>query len=481
MDQWGVGRKGFDDGLVILLRPRREPPPRPGPALRRPRLPDVVPVERGAPGDLRERHAAAPPRRRPRRGRCSPPWPRSTRAPRPRTPQDLERGRLINAVVGLLVGPGLFLVLVGWAVFHWLRFGRDPGLRRRPVGPHARPAGRPDARPAARSSTTGESSRRTLTTALLDLASRGELAFEQRRRAAPEEGRDPDRGRRAPANDEDAARRRLNARRAARRRPRRTPSASCATSRSAATSSRTTTCSSSARRSTSSTTKLEALRGRPRLVRARRPARSSTAGPAAGSSSSSSASVALFVGFQIPISGLVVLGVGLVVGRRSRPSSSPAGCRPGRWPARRSGRCWRPTAGPSRRRWPRPARWTRSSTRRSSPGSRRPTRRWSGPSRSASSTRPRRSSSGAGRTSRTAGRHRARSGSRPGTGRRARSPGPASAGWRRVGLLGVGRARLRRDVQRPRHASATRPRRRAAGGFGGGGSGGGGGGAGGGF
>ena len=39
MDQWGVGRKGFDDGLVILFDLNAERHvPRPGPAVRRPRV-----------------------------------------------------------------------------------------------------------------------------------------------------------------------------------------------------------------------------------------------------------------------------------------------------------------------------------------------------------------------------------------------------------------------------------------------------------
>ena len=76
MDQWGVGRKGFDDGLVDLLRHGAEPRARPGPAVRGARVRgafltnserqsifenDMLPHLRAADFDG--------PRRRPRQGR----------------------------------------------------------------------------------------------------------------------------------------------------------------------------------------------------------------------------------------------------------------------------------------------------------------------------------------------------------------------------------------------------------------------------
>ena len=68
MDQWGVGRKGFDDGLVILFDMQAN--------LRHGQVslyagsgyPGRVPERRRSPGDLRRRHDAAARRRRPRRG-----------------------------------------------------------------------------------------------------------------------------------------------------------------------------------------------------------------------------------------------------------------------------------------------------------------------------------------------------------------------------------------------------------------------------
>jgi uncharacterized membrane protein YgcG len=209
MDQWGVGRKGFDDGLVILydldntLR-HGQVQLYAGPGFRTSFLSneerqaiydnDMLPLLRS--GDLDGATLAA-----------------LTKVDASATPahaQDLERGRLINAVVGLLVGPGLFLVLVGWTLFHWLRFGRDPVYVDDPSV--LMPAPPADLTAASGALVyDGESSRRTLTTALLDLASRGKLAFERddgflhKKVSIRTEGM-------PPASDEEAAQRRLNER-----------------------------------------------------------------------------------------------------------------------------------------------------------------------------------------------------------------------------------------------------------------------------
>ncbi len=86
IDQWGVGRKGFDDGMVIFfdIDPSRRA--RPGPVVRRARVRGDVPHEQRAPVDLRERHGPVPAQRRLRwcaggrtgEGRCRRP-PRRTR------------------------------------------------------------------------------------------------------------------------------------------------------------------------------------------------------------------------------------------------------------------------------------------------------------------------------------------------------------------------------------------------------------------
>ena len=58
--------------------------------------------------------------------RCSSPWNASTRRRRPRTPDGSRPGRQINAVLGLILAPIVFLGLAGWAFFSWRRFGKDP-------------------------------------------------------------------------------------------------------------------------------------------------------------------------------------------------------------------------------------------------------------------------------------------------------------------------------------------------------------------
>ena len=209
MDQWGVGRKGFDDGLVILydldesLR-HGQIQLYAGPGFRTSFLSneerqaifdnDMLPLLRG--GDLNGALLAA--------------LAKVDASATPAHAQDLERGRLINAVVGLFVGPGLFFVLVGWTLFHWLRFGRDPVYVDDPSV--LMPAPPADLTAASGALVyDGQSSRRTLTTALLDLASRGDLAFERddalfhKKVSIRTEG--------VPtADDDEAARRRLNAR-----------------------------------------------------------------------------------------------------------------------------------------------------------------------------------------------------------------------------------------------------------------------------
>jgi hypothetical protein len=94
----------------------------------------------------------------------------------PEHAQALERARQLDAAVGLLGAPTLFLVLSGWALFSWLRYGRDPEYLDDPS--ILMPAPPPDLTPATGALVhDGKNSRRTLTTAMLDLASRGEVAF----------------------------------------------------------------------------------------------------------------------------------------------------------------------------------------------------------------------------------------------------------------------------------------------------------------
>jgi uncharacterized membrane protein YgcG len=177
MDQWGVGRKGFDDGLVILF--------------------DMYPgLEHGqvnlygGPGyraaflDNSEKQAIFENDMLPRLkaadydGALLVAMERVDAAATPEHAATLERARQINAVVGLVGAPLATMLLVGGAAWSWLRFGRDP-VYLDDASIHM--AGPPEALTPAGAVFVleGGPSRRALTTALLDLASRGALAFRQ--------------------------------------------------------------------------------------------------------------------------------------------------------------------------------------------------------------------------------------------------------------------------------------------------------------
>ena len=90
----------------------------------------------------------------------------------------LQAGRQVNAVLGLIGAPVVFLGLAGWAFMSWRRFGRDPVYL--DDASILMPAPPPDLTAASGAFVRdGATSRRALTTAMLDLASRGELAFRE--------------------------------------------------------------------------------------------------------------------------------------------------------------------------------------------------------------------------------------------------------------------------------------------------------------
>jgi uncharacterized membrane protein YgcG len=176
MNQWGVGRKGIDDGLVILWnfdesRRHGQVQLYAGPGFRnivsneqRQSIyeNDMLPLLRG--GDVDGAMLAA-----------------ISRIDELATTENADRLQLfrqLNAVVGLIGGPIVFLLTAGWAVMQWRRRGRDPQVTRSQSMYMAAP---PTGMTAAAGSVVldGSASRGSLTTALLDLASRGELAFEQ--------------------------------------------------------------------------------------------------------------------------------------------------------------------------------------------------------------------------------------------------------------------------------------------------------------
>jgi uncharacterized membrane protein YgcG len=177
MDQWGVGRKGFDDGLVILfdMYPDLEHGQvilYGGPGFRATFLDneakqrifdeDMLPLLRR--GDFDGALLAA--------------MEKVNAAATPEHAADLERARQVNAVVGLVGAPLVGFLLVGSAFWSWLRFGRDP-VYLDDASIHM--AGPPEAlTPAAAVFVlAGSSSRRALTAALLDIASRGTIAFRE--------------------------------------------------------------------------------------------------------------------------------------------------------------------------------------------------------------------------------------------------------------------------------------------------------------
>ena len=124
---------------------------------------------------------------------------RSTPRPRPEHAAALERSRQINAVVGLVGAPIVFLGLSGWALFHWRRFGKDPVYLDDPSV--LMPAPPPDLTAASGAMIMdGSTSRRALTTAMLDLASRGLIAFREDERRDPRPRRSQGRDRRRPAD-----------------------------------------------------------------------------------------------------------------------------------------------------------------------------------------------------------------------------------------------------------------------------------------
>jgi uncharacterized membrane protein YgcG len=175
MDQWGIGRRGFDDGLVILydldetlehgqvqlyagsgyratflgdgerqaiyeneMLPRLREGDLDGATLRALELIDA---------NATPEHAAT-----------------------------LQIARTANAILGLVGAPVVFLLLVGWAFLSWLRHGRDPQYLDDPS--ILMPAPPPEMTAATGALVMeGRSTRRALTTAMLDLASRGELSF----------------------------------------------------------------------------------------------------------------------------------------------------------------------------------------------------------------------------------------------------------------------------------------------------------------
>lgn len=172
VDQWGIGRAGFNDGLVILFD--LDPSLQHGqvqlyaaPGFEAAFLSnnerqaifenDMLPHLRSADFD----------------GALAVALSRVDAAATSEHADALERSRQINAVLGLVGAPIVFMSLVGWLFTSWRRFGKDPVYL--DDASILMPAPPPDLTAASGALIMdGAVSRRALTTAMLDLASRGD-------------------------------------------------------------------------------------------------------------------------------------------------------------------------------------------------------------------------------------------------------------------------------------------------------------------
>ena len=177
MDQWGVGRAGFNDGLVIFfdMEPSLEHGQVQlfaGPGFEASFLSneerqsifddDMLPALRAADFD----------------GALAVALQKVDAAATVEHAAALQRSRQLNAVVGLGGAPVVFMGLAGWGFYNWRRFGRDPVYLDDPS--ILMPAPPPDLTAASGAMIMdGATSRRALTTAMLDLASRGLIAFRE--------------------------------------------------------------------------------------------------------------------------------------------------------------------------------------------------------------------------------------------------------------------------------------------------------------
>ena len=183
INQWGVGRKGFDDGMAIMWNTTRQQ------------------CQSGVSGNGRVRLYAAPGYQAaylsnaerqdifdndmlPHLKACDEDGAllaalaKIDAAATPEHAQKLQTARIIDASVGLVGGPLVFVLFVGAAAWSWLRYGKDPVYL--DDASILMPAPPPDLTAASGAVVwEGRSTRRALTTAMLDLASRGELSFRE--------------------------------------------------------------------------------------------------------------------------------------------------------------------------------------------------------------------------------------------------------------------------------------------------------------
>ncbi|MFN8620698.1 MAG: TPM domain-containing protein [Chloroflexota bacterium] len=187
MDTWGVGRKGYDDGLVILFDITQLDEKNchgqvqlyAGPGYRasyltnedRQRIFDqaIRPNLANNVCDFDSALLAA--------------MDRIDEVATPERAEALNLARQVDAATGLVLAPLLLIALLAWAGWSWLRYGKDPHVT--DDASVLMPAPPPGLTPAAASVIMdGRATRHALTTAMMDLAARGELRFAE---AGPDE------------------------------------------------------------------------------------------------------------------------------------------------------------------------------------------------------------------------------------------------------------------------------------------------------
>ncbi len=176
MDQWGVGRKGFDDGLVILFDLNRSDPCHgqvqlyAGPGYQAAYLTnderqslyenEMLPLLRACNLD----------------GALTTAMNAIDAAATPEHAAKLNGARQLNAVLGLVVAPAILILVIGLGFWRWRAVGKDPVYT--DDASILMPAPPPGLTPAAGAAVRdGGVTRRSMTAASLDLAVRGVAAF----------------------------------------------------------------------------------------------------------------------------------------------------------------------------------------------------------------------------------------------------------------------------------------------------------------
>ena len=175
IDQWGVGRAGFDDGLAIFFDLTEDK------CHGQVQL-YAAPGYRAAYLSNEERQAIFEEQMRPHLRECDfdaallAAIDDIDAAATAEHANSLQLARQIDAMAGLVAAPLLLVGLIGWAGWSWLRYGRDPEYL--DDDSILMPAPPPGMTPAgAAVIIDGRARRHALTTALVDLAARGEISF----------------------------------------------------------------------------------------------------------------------------------------------------------------------------------------------------------------------------------------------------------------------------------------------------------------